>query len=690
MAKRITVRGRRRNHLPLRLNLMFFVVFLLFAILIFRLGVVQIVNGEKISREVQKTEMIASKYEVPRGKIYDRDGRLLVDTISKYSIVYRRAQTTKVDERIEIAQRLAAIIDLPKKDWKVTERDIKDFWIATNTEESDRRYQEAVKQKYPSAEAQSKLSIAEQDQIRLDAITKDDIDYDDQTMEVIAIKHNMEVGYALDPQLVKLGASAKEMAIIDENLEDLKGVSVEPFYERSYPYEGTLRNIFGKYSKIPAEQQAEFKAKGYSLNDRVGTSFLEQQYEDLLRGKPAYDVYETFNGEPVGDPKREEGESGKDLVLTVDAEYNKQVDQIMQQAIKMGRGMGSRYLKEGYAVVMNPQTGEILAMSGQKLDPATGKFSDVAINNVLTSLQIGSTIKGATVAMGLEEGVIRQNEVINDAPITIGGTKKASYVNMGAITDLTALERSSNVYMFNIAMRMAKYPSNGIAGASVDGAAAIMQNYYSQFGLGVTTGVDLPYEAKGVQGTPDRVTLLMDRVIGQYDAFTPLQVAQYISTLANGGYRVQPHFLKEVLASNSIEKGTKQVDYSFKTNYLNRIEVSQDNIDHVREGLHRVVKGERGTAKIIAQTGIDAAAKTGTAQVSVYGDDGIALRDGSGQPVRSLNSNLVGWAPYDNPEMAWAVFLPYMEQETVNSKIGHDLVKAYFNVKDIPWQTKPN
>ncbi|MCY1691916.1 hypothetical protein OVA29_15740 [Exiguobacterium sp. SL14] len=89
MAKRITVRGRRRNHLPLRLNLMFFVVFLLFAILIFRLGVVQIVNGEKISREVQKTEMIASKYEVPRGKIYDRDGRLLVDTISKYSIVYR-------------------------------------------------------------------------------------------------------------------------------------------------------------------------------------------------------------------------------------------------------------------------------------------------------------------------------------------------------------------------------------------------------------------------------------------------------------------------------------------------------------------------------------------------------------------------------------------------------------------------
>ncbi|WP_449403907.1 penicillin-binding transpeptidase domain-containing protein [Exiguobacterium artemiae] len=120
------------------------------------------------------------------------------------------------------------------------------------------------------------------------------------------------------------------------------------------------------------------------------------------------------------------------------------------------------------------------------------------------------------------------------------------------------------------------------------------------------------------------------------------------------------------------------------------MEVSQANIDHVREGFHRVVKGERGTAKIIAQTGIDAAAKTGTAQVSVYGEDGIALRDGSGQPVRSLNSNLVGWAPYDNPEMAWAVFLPYMEQETVNSKIGHDLVKAYFNVKDVPWQTKPN
>ena len=180
MAKRITVRGRRRNHLPLRLNLMFFVVFLLFAILIFRLGVVQIVNGEKISREVQKTEMIASKYEVPRGKIYDRDGRLLVDTISKYSIVYRRSQNTKVDERIETASRLAAIINLPKDDWKVTERDLKDYWIATNTEESKRRFDAVMKEKYPTLEERKKLSIAEENQVMLDTITEKDIDYDDK------------------------------------------------------------------------------------------------------------------------------------------------------------------------------------------------------------------------------------------------------------------------------------------------------------------------------------------------------------------------------------------------------------------------------------------------------------------------------------------------------------------------------
>ncbi|WP_114570372.1 peptidoglycan D,D-transpeptidase FtsI family protein [Exiguobacterium flavidum] len=686
MPKRITVQGRRRNHLPLRLNLMFFIVFLLFAILIFRLGVVQIVNGEQIAREVQKTELIASKYEVPRGKIYDRDGRLLVDTISKYSIVYRRSQTTKLEERLEVASRLAKIIELPKDDWKVTERDKKDYWIAVNKDESDERYRKAADAKY-SLEQQAELTTSEEDQIRLDTITEEDIDFDDETLELIAIKHNMEVGYALDPQLVKVGASPEEMAIIDENLEDLPGVTVEPFYERSYPYKETLRGLFGKYAQIPAEQQAEFKAKGYSMNDRVGNSFLEQQYEQLLRGKPAYDVYTTFNGQPIGEPTREEGEAGKDLVLTVDAKYQQQVDQILRQAIKMGRGMGSRYLKEGYAVVMNPKTGEILAMSGQKLDTSTNKFSDVAINNVLTSLQIGSTIKGATVAAGLQTGVIEQNEVIMDAPVTIGGMTKKSYVNMGAITDLKALERSSNVYMFQIALRLSKYSQTGPISPNVDKAAALMQNYYSQFGLGVTTGVDLPYEAKGVQGIPDRVTLLMDRVIGQYDAFTPLQVAQYISTLANGGYRVQPHFLKEVRTANSTEESMKKVEYSFETNYLNRVNIDQDHIDHVREGLHRVVKGDQGTARIIAQTGIDAAAKTGTAQVSVYGEDGLALRNGK-EPVRSLNSNLVGWAPYDNPEMAWAVFLPYMEQEAVNSRIGHDLIKAYFDVKDIPWQTK--
>lgn len=133
---RVNVPKKRRNHLPLRLNLLFFIVFILFATLIFRLGVVQIVNGELIAREVQKTESSKIKYEVPRGKIYDRNGQVLADTISNYSVMYRRSQVTKADERLDVALKLAEILDVPEKDRKVTERDRKDYWIAIDPERS--------------------------------------------------------------------------------------------------------------------------------------------------------------------------------------------------------------------------------------------------------------------------------------------------------------------------------------------------------------------------------------------------------------------------------------------------------------------------------------------------------------------------------------------------------------------------
>ena len=328
-------------------------------------------NGELIAREVQKTESSKIKYEVPRGKIYDRNGQVLADTISNYSVMYRRSQVTKTDERLDVAKKLAEIVDIPKEDRKMTERDRKDYWIATNPELAQERTQALLEEL--SEEERAALSNQDVDRLLLDSITEEEITFDDATEEIIAIKHNMESGYALDPQVIKIGASPKEMAVIEENLEQLPGVSVEPYYQRDYPYDETFKSFLGSYRQIPAEQRASYQAKGYGLNDRVGTSYLEQQYEDVLRGTPAYDVFTTYKGEPVGEPTRVSGNPGKDIVLSTDIEFQKEVDEILKKAIRAGRS-GSPHFDRAFAVVMNAHTGDLLALSVQELDLDSYEF----------------------------------------------------------------------------------------------------------------------------------------------------------------------------------------------------------------------------------------------------------------------------------------------------------------------------
>ncbi|MBR3061484.1 MAG: penicillin-binding protein 2 [Exiguobacterium sp.] len=682
MAKnRVKVPKKRRNHLPLRLNLLFFIVFILFATLIFRLGVVQIVNGELIAREVQKTESSKIKYEVPRGKIYDRNGQVLADTISNYSVMYRRSEVTKTEERLDVAKKLAEIVDIPKEDRKMTERDRKDYWIATNPELAQERTQALLEEL--SEEERAALSNQDVDRLLLDSITEEEITFDDATEEIIAIKHNMESGYALDPQVIKIGASPKEMAVIEENLEQLPGVSVEPYYQRDYPYEETFKSFLGSYRQIPAEQRASYQAKGYGLNDRVGTSYLEQQYEDVLRGTPAYDVFTTYKGKPVGEPTRVSGNPGKDIVLSTDIEFQKEVDEILKKAIRVGRS-GSPHFDRAFAVVMNPQTGELLALSGQELDLETNEFKDVSTGTVLRASQIGSTIKGATVAYGFEEGVVKPGEYIYDAPIRIGSSVKASYRNMGNINDLDALAMSSNIYMFQIALRLADYYSTGqIAGENVTQAFETMEHYYKQFGLGIETGIDLPFESTGFRSIPDRVTLLMDMSIGQYISYTPIQLAQYTSALANGGYRVQPHLLKEIIEPGSLDENNKQVVSTFQPNALNKVDIQDEYIQRVREGFRQGVESSSGSSRILQETGMTAAGKTGTAQAIAEGADGQAKRNANGEPIKTFNSNHVGWAPFDDPEIAWAIIMPGLEAEGINTRVAHDIMKAYFNLEDV-------
>ncbi|MEH6943770.1 penicillin-binding transpeptidase domain-containing protein, partial [Bacillus sp. JJ722] len=336
---------------------------------------------------------------------------------------------------------------------------------------------------------------------------------------------------------------------------------------------------------------------------------------------------------------------------------------------------------------MNPQTGEVLSMAGKKFDKVNEKTTvvDDALGTINSSFEMGSAVKGATVLTGLETGVIKPNQQFLDEPIYIKGTKeKKSVYNMGWVNDQTALQRSSNVYMFKIAMAMLgeTYYKN-IKLPIKPEAFQTFRYYFNQFGLGVRTGIDLPNESTGLPGKKYDPGYLLDFTIGQFDTYTPIQLAQYISTIANGGYRVQPHLVKEIMIS-STNPDEMDVYKSVGTKVLNKVDMKKSHIDRVQEGFRMVYQEPGGSAyshfNKPPYNKYKLAGKTGTAQSFYY--DPVKKYLYKEKPTYNLT--LVGYAPHDNPEMAFAVVVPNTKTDShpINHRIGKGIVKSYFDLKN--------
>ncbi|WP_337445667.1 penicillin-binding protein 2 [Ornithinibacillus scapharcae] len=532
------------------------------------------------------------------------------------------------------------------------------------------------------------MEPADQYKTILERITKAEYNnITEQDEEIILIKKELDRAYALTPQIVKSkNVTPEEYARVAEHLAVLPGINATTDWIREYPFEGTFKNLIGNVTTekegIPAERVDFYLAKGYNRNDRVGENGLEAQYEDLLRGRKEQVQYTMDKSGVILDSKVVvPGESGKDLILTIDMEFQKKVDEILQSELKEAtKGGKNRHLREAIAVVMDPNTGELLAVSGQRFDENQNKLSDSSYNALYASHRPGSTVKGATVLAGYESGVISPGHTEYDRPIKVKGTPtKGSWKDLGLVNDLDALRRSSNVYMFHIAMMMGgEY--NYYEGKKIrfnPQAFEDMRNYFRQFGLGVETGVDFPYEENGLVGSLKDGGLLMDFAIGQYDTYTAMQLAQYVSTIANGGYRVQPHFLKEVRNPTLEAETLGSVYRTMNTNVLNKIVMDENLIKRVQEGFRQVFQEPGGTAySYFRGTDFNAAGKTGTAQNDLYKN---------GNHYKTVNLTMVAYAPYDNPEIAISVIVPNLD-ETTTSPINHNITKrifeTYFSLKE--------
>lgn len=650
----------------------------------------QIVYGDEYKRKLERTEDVTVDTSVPRGKIYDSTGKVIVDNSAKNAITYTNTGV-KSDEMLKTAETLAKYITKDTK--KVTERDKQDYWIMKHPDEAEAlvtdKEKTALAEKYTDSDEYN----SEVYKLQLDRITEDElksISKDD--LEVLAIYREFASGYKMTPHIVKNDkVTDKEMAVVSENLTSLKGVDTTTDWDRSYAFGNTLRSVLGSVSSseegLPAESLSYYLSKGYSRNDRVGKSYLELEYEDVLKGQKEKVRTQTDSDGKETTEVITEGKRGNDLVLAIDMELQQKVEDIIEKQLKAAKQMsGTKFLDRAYVVLMNPNTGDVLTMAGKRLVTENGKtkVQDDALGNLTTSYNVGSVVKGATVLTGYKYGAISPGTVINDTTVKIGDTEKKSWTQMGPINDLTALMRSSNVYMFQTVMKIAGAHYVYGQPLSVDAEDfTTMRNAYAQYGLGIRTGIDLPNEQTGFKGTDTSVPgKLLDIAIGQYDTYTNMQLAQYISTIANGGNRMEPHIVKEIRSPVSEEGELGAIVDSIEPKVLNTVDAKSEWIDRVQTGFKMVAQSPKGTAyTYLSGKSYSPSAKTGTAEAFYDGPQKSNYK--TLQEV--MNLSLVSYAPSDNPEVAMAVLVPWAYNGSVdnkaNLKIGEQVLDAYFDLK---------
>lgn len=691
-------KAKLKNHTIFRMNILFFTIFLLFSALILRLGYLQIVKGEDFTLALARTEEVAINTSVPRGRIFDSEGRIQVDNKPVNAITYTPMQTTKRSEMMEVAAKLATLIE--KEPDKVTPRDKQDFYISLNLEAANEKVSEEERLAIQNEDITEKEKQRKLDTLVRDRITDEELaSLTSEELEVLAIYREMTSGYALTPQIIKNeNVTPEEFARVSERLTDpdMKGVNTVTDWERVRSSDLTILGTTTTPEQgIPSSDLEYYLSRDYSRNDRVGRSFLEQQYESVLQGqKSVVKSITDGRGRVIDTVPEKEGEPGKDLVLTIDSEMQAAMEEIVEKKLRqLKAGPNAQLVRDAYLVMMDPRTGEILSLVGKRLsDPDENgqrEILDYAYGTFTAGHEVGSSIKGATILTGYSEGAIGMNSVMIDEPLKIGNDRpKASLFNRTLfnrvpVNDLTALELSSNVYMFKIAL--------GLAGARYqygepinipDSSFNIMRNSFAQFGLGVKTGIDLPNEGTGYEGTDLMAGKFLDLSIGQFDTYTTLQLAQYVSTIANDGYRMAPHVVKEIRQPSIDGVNLGAIDRIIDPRVLNRVDNSQAEIDRVKEGMRRVYTGSRGTARrYFENLGYTAAGKTGTAQVTFY--DSSSRYNGQ----RSINTSHVGFAPFDNPEVAYAVLIPYITTNDnkvppASNEIAREALDKYFELKN--------
>ena len=659
--------------------LMGIIIFLILVIGI-NLFKIQIVQNEKYkSKVVSLTEKTVYGESSPRGRIYDRNHKLIVTNKPQKVIYYKKPKGITSKEEIKLAYKLSKMLNIDFS--SLSETNLKEFWIKNNSEKAKNKITDEEWQKLE----ERKISLDDIQKYKMNRITPEDLSiYNDEDKKAAYIYYLMNKGYSYSEKILKNeNVTDEEYALISENISDLKGVGTRLDWEREYLYGDTFRTMLGNISTtesgIPKELKADYLKKGYSLNDRVGISYLEYQYEDILKGtKNKYRVLSDGSYKLL-----EEGSRGNDIVLTIDIELQKQVEEILaRQILEAKKEPNTEFYNRSFVIIQDAKTGEILAMAGKQAikDGDSYKIVDYTPGITTSPVVVGSAVKGASHIVGYNTGALKIGEYRDDSCIKIAATpKKCSWKYLGRVNDLSALALSSNTYQFRTAINVGHGNYRYNAGLKLDEAAFdTYRNTFSEFGLGVKTGIDLPTESLGFKGTDRKPGLLLDFSIGQYDTYTPIQLSQYITTIANDGNRLKPYLLKEVYEPT--KDGLTRLKSKNSKVILNKVNTEDKYMQRVKEGLRGTITYGTGVGYI--DYSYNAAGKTGTSE-SFIDTDGDGKVD-----TETITNTFVAYAPYDDPKVTFTVLSPDISHRLknstyssgVNKRITREISQKYFDI----------
>ena len=637
------------DNMQFKVSILKFIISLLSSIILAYIVIYYIFYHQENSQIIiSKKSIIIEGKEAPRGRIYDKNGILLVDNSMTNNLVFN--EVPDVDKN-NVAIKLASLFSFSNPSEKEIFLWYKDTHNLSTLISPSERYE--IKKRTISYDELINNKISQ----LLNSLSKEELN--------IAKAYSLlNSGYKYQAKIIKEKLTDEE--IIKVISLNIPGITVETGYERYYPYNDAMRDLFGNIGKIPKEEKELYLKNGYRLDDIIGLSYLEKQYDAFLRGKKAKYLVNPDNTLSI----LEKEEKGSDLFLTIDINMQMQIEKIIMNNILKGKKYPNTInMRDAYVIVSNPKSGEIYTMAGKRLLD-NGIFKDILINNINSSYTVGSVIKGATTSVGFINGVIDPEKKIYDDCVKLKSlTPKCSFKRLGYLNTVKALEQSSNYYQFMIAINL--LGKNYAYNMDLNVNESDFRRYrdiLEKFGLGIKTGIDIPNEQIGLIGQKVSPDLYLNLAIGQYDTYTPIELITYINTLSDNGKRRVPHLVSKIVKNN-------KVVWQNNIDVVDKVEIDPNDLEYIKKGFYEVINNPAGTGYGLMNRKLKPAGKTGTSE-SFFDSNSDGNID-----TATITTTMVGYFPYDNPLYSIAIVCPNVS--TINTQNEYVYPLSYYISREI-------